>query len=247
MLRGGGQNLSAYNWFEVAMVMKKSSLATLLFVFVAMITAAQVYKWVDEEGEVHFGDRPPENTNPEELVVPEGPSSEEIEAAQEELRRTIELQKEREKVAAEKRQILREEKRSKSIEARSRFNRCVVARQQFVILGYKVRVFKIMPDWSRKYLSNDDRPQEISKFSDLANEYCDTDPESRRKQVQAVLDLGSRLKITCIAPREKIAAIGKPTTEADAEKIAEYEAYVRDNCPPVDYQDMWIADRVYVR
>jgi hypothetical protein len=37
---------------------------------IALFAGAQVYKWVDEKGQVHFGDRPPEEQKVEELALP---------------------------------------------------------------------------------------------------------------------------------------------------------------------------------
>ena len=34
---------------------------------------------------------------------------------------------------------------------------------------------------------------------------------------------------------------------ATIEKIRKYQTYINENCPQVDYQDMWIADRIFVK
>ena len=45
----------------------------------AGLASAQAYKWVDEQGGVHFGDRPPEAAKSEEIVLPEGQRSRSLE------------------------------------------------------------------------------------------------------------------------------------------------------------------------
>jgi hypothetical protein len=73
--------------------MKKSKLGPLLLLIIVTASIAQVYKWVDEEGGIHFGDSPPEEVAAEELILPEGPSEEEIVQAQEDLRKRLEARK----------------------------------------------------------------------------------------------------------------------------------------------------------
>lgn len=73
--------------------MKKSKWFLLLVVLISAFALAQVYRWVDEEGGIHFGDKPPEEVDAEKLILPEGPSEEEIVQAQEDLRKRLEARK----------------------------------------------------------------------------------------------------------------------------------------------------------
>jgi uncharacterized protein DUF4124 len=72
---------------------KKSKFILLLLALLATIAVAQIYKWVDEKGRVHFGDQPPESSSVEELELPQGPSAEEVAQAQREARERLEAQK----------------------------------------------------------------------------------------------------------------------------------------------------------
>ncbi|MEH6583877.1 MAG: DUF4124 domain-containing protein [Halioglobus sp.] len=54
---------------------------------------AQVYQWTDEAGNVHFGDRPPEDAEAKSLNLPKGPSEEETEKAQEHWQGAIDARK----------------------------------------------------------------------------------------------------------------------------------------------------------
>ena len=56
----------------------------------ASATFSQMYKWVDEEGKVHFGDSPPEDVSTEELDIKSGPSQSEIEIANQNLQKMLE-------------------------------------------------------------------------------------------------------------------------------------------------------------
>jgi glutaredoxin len=44
-------------------------LAVVLFAAAAFAAHAQVYKWTDSTGKVHYGDRPPEDANKQELRI----------------------------------------------------------------------------------------------------------------------------------------------------------------------------------
>ena len=46
-----------------------------VLVMVCGVANAEVYRWVDENGKVHFGDRPPANSNARALDMPESDSS----------------------------------------------------------------------------------------------------------------------------------------------------------------------------
>jgi len=72
----------------------------IMWMLFASHALAEIYKWIDEEGVTHYGDCPPLDCVFEELELPEGPSSEEIEAAEEKAREIMEARKARD--AAEK-------------------------------------------------------------------------------------------------------------------------------------------------
>jgi|GEM_PF-3548172 len=65
--------------------MKKGNLAVLLLLLICSVTVAEIYKWVDESGKVHYGDAPPpEEADTQSVEIPEGPSQEEVERAKQE-------------------------------------------------------------------------------------------------------------------------------------------------------------------
>lgn len=70
--------------------MPRARFLPIILLLVVTATLAQIYKWVDEQGGVHFGDRPPEDADAEDVELPEGPSQETISKAQEELRKHLE-------------------------------------------------------------------------------------------------------------------------------------------------------------
>lgn len=224
----------------------KFRLFLLLILLIALFSAAQVYQWVDEKGQVQFGDRPPENMEAQELTLPEGPPAHEIDAAKEKLRKTLLLRKEKEKRLTEELELEDKNKMSDRLADEQRFEHCVTARQQAAVLKRSVRVFKLNTDWSRTYMDDKGRPEKIARLENQITEYCDTDSDSVRKQLKAGQKLNQALNIRCINAREELYRMNDPNTEIDEERKKEYQEYLAANCPDVARQDLWIADWVFV-
>ena len=111
--------------------------------------AAQVYKWVDEKGATHYGERPPEGQNARRLesTPPAGPASPQpkAETGQEWQDKNIEFQKRR---IQRERKAEREQK-----EARDRQRRCVVARDDLRQMQ-SARLYELNEKGERVYLDD---------------------------------------------------------------------------------------------
>ncbi len=70
--------------------MNKGYLVVFLLLLISGVTLAAVYKWVDQSGRVHYGDSPPQDSDAELVVVPEGPSQMEVERARQQMQQKIE-------------------------------------------------------------------------------------------------------------------------------------------------------------
>jgi hypothetical protein len=227
--------------------LKKLHYALALLILIAAFALAQVFKWVDEEGNVHFGDKPPEKADVEELVIPEGPSQEEIEAAEEALRERLESRESRDRSQADVERERWSEDYSEGLMTEERFNRCVEARYQVIVLERRGRAFKLSPNWTRHYLEDEDRPAEMSRLENLVDEYCDTDAKSVQKQNQRLLELKDALNIRCIAARERLQKSTDPQAGIDARQVREAQEYIELKCPDTKLHDLWIADWIFVR
>lgn len=72
--------------FSILLKRGASKLCFLLaLMLIPTLVSAQIYRWTDENGNVHFGDSPPGNANAKSLDLPKGPSDKEVEKAQREL------------------------------------------------------------------------------------------------------------------------------------------------------------------
>ena len=76
--------------------MKKITLLMLLALLLAGAVTAAIYKWVDEEGKVHYGDSHPPESEAEQIETAPGPSEKEIQRSRERTKRLIREQKHRE-------------------------------------------------------------------------------------------------------------------------------------------------------
>lgn len=225
--------------------MKRKTLAryrflTLLVAFIAVFAGAQVYKWIDDKGQVHFGDRPPKEQTAEEMELPEGPSEQETEKAREQLLNTLESRRARDESRREEKIGLDKERELQRAEKGSNFEICVRATQQSAVLKGKVRIFKLNSDWSRSYLEDEDRAIEIIKLNEQVKEHCKTDPDSVERQYLAAILRSKALNIKCVNPREILAS-----EEVDPAKQREYQEFVDSNCPEIDPRGFWTADWIH--
>ena len=213
---------------------------TLLILFVTVFAGAQVYKWVDEKGQVHFGDRPPQAQSTEEVALPEGPSEEESEKAKDDLYNTLESRRVREEHLQDAKAERQKRKDMEIAQKDERFKACVRAMQQSEALKLKARIFKLNSDWSRAYLENKDRPKEVARFAEQVKANCKTDAQSQEQQFSAGILISRALNIKCVNAR-----VALTTKELDVVSESEFQEYVGANCPEIDPRGYWIADWIH--
>ena len=78
----------------------KLRIRLLILGLAAIAASAEIYKWVDEEGKIHFGDKAPESAEVEELELPKGPTEAESKQAQREFQEQIQARKTAEETQA---------------------------------------------------------------------------------------------------------------------------------------------------
>lgn len=138
-----------------------------------MITAANpinaaVYKWVDEQGKVHFGDRPssPQAQQFKLNTPPESSNSTTPSAAQRQITRQRMLdmyQQER-----EKKQVARKKKKEN---AKKLAQQCANARDR--LRRYEgSRLYENLPDGKRRYFSEIEHEKTTSKLRSNIKRYC---------------------------------------------------------------------------
>ncbi len=123
------------------MAMFLSPNRTLLFVFIFLFSTAafsQVYKWVDEDGVVHYGDSPPEDAESEVIHVESG----EARKADETVSRLVEHAEESAKRRAEARQAKSAVTQAEAQERLDRQKHCKYARKQLSALQARLPVYR---------------------------------------------------------------------------------------------------------
>ncbi len=146
--------------------------ATLWFALASLWgnTAADVYKWVDDRGQIVYSQSPP--PPPKRAVriqtVP-GPDPEEIARAQNALQQSIEKSQEREE---ERRQARAQREQQREIQ-KLRAKNCEIARQNLNIIQNLGRRRILSPDGTSVFLSEEERAARIEKARKNIEEYCD--------------------------------------------------------------------------
>ena len=131
-----------------------------------LATSASVYKWTDENGVTHFGDRQPTGRNAEQVNVRSGTiqgAGVQRRSAQEQL---DELQ---EQQAAEQQQ--REESAVEEARRKQREANCGTARSNLEVINNNARI-RVEENGESRYLSPEEIAQQRQKFQEIADENC---------------------------------------------------------------------------
>ena len=130
------------------------------------IPAAGVYRWVDEQGRVHYGDRPPsekESTRIE-IEAPPTPAPGDGERREKTQRLLDAMESERDRDKQKAAQAEAEKAR--------REQNCQRARQQAALYQQANALFRRGPDGERIYLSDDEREQGLVRTQALVDQWC---------------------------------------------------------------------------
>jgi len=136
-----------------------------------LATSASVYKWTDENGVTHFGDRQPTGQNAEQVNVRSGTSQGaggQRRSAQEQLGELQEQQ------AAEQQQ--REESAVEEARRKQREANCATARSNLEVINSNARI-RVEENGETRYLSPEEIEQQRQKFQEIADENCGPEQE----------------------------------------------------------------------
>jgi hypothetical protein len=207
----------------------------LLALALAPCALATTYRWVDERGQVHYGDTPPAgiayeivapphqpptpapHVTPPATVIPEAAVPQRVPAA--------------ESLAT----------------PGPDDGKCVDALYQIALLGEKRRAFKPGPNDSRTYIDDRDRPAEIEHLARQRDENCGDDQATRMSQQARAAQLMQTLSPDCQSAREKLEDMLSPSTRTPDSEIERQRIYLQDHCPGPGRSDLWMADWMFVR
>jgi hypothetical protein len=136
---------------------------------------SEIYKWVDEEGNVHYSDcPPPPSCDAETVAAPESPDPGDVRRAQERLDEMLEEQqvskgeREKERLEKERQKILA----MKFAVAKKQV--CIRARQNLHVLQVQKPVFYLDEEGEYIYLDEETRQAEIQRMKQLIAENCES-------------------------------------------------------------------------
>ena len=142
-----------------------------ILVFSAFAQSA-VYRWVDEKGKVHFGDRP-QSGAAEELDIPDPPP---VRSERNQKRIDAERREKRQKLLdlyRDEREGKQRERTKKAAQESKRESKCVAARnklKQFESYGY---LYEPLADGSRRILSNSERREATEEARAEVGHWCE--------------------------------------------------------------------------
>lgn len=142
-------------------------LALIMCTTPGLAAGASVYKWTDENGVTHFGDRQPTGSKAEQVDVRSGNRSPtgERQSPQERLN---ELEQNQQNEAQEREETAAEEARRKQREAN-----CATARSNLDVINSNARIRTEGEDGEPRYLSPEEIEERRQEFEKIAEENCD--------------------------------------------------------------------------
>jgi len=149
-------------------------LLTLGVLLVPSGTIAEVYRWVDDQGEVHYSDVPPTAQEYGEVAVDDAPaaSTQEKHEQKERWQRIIQQQQESRERRMKKAEEVRAAREAKKQEEAVRAERCRVARHNLTTLLQHRPVYHLNERGERVYVDDSRRMAEIQRARDEIEDFC---------------------------------------------------------------------------
>lgn len=149
---------------------RKATLFALALAALALPALPQVFKWVDEKGRTHYGEKPPEGAKATEMgAAPASPGGSTAPAAQPDWKQK-ELESKRQRIERERKETT-EGARAERREA-ERKSRCTDARRRLTMLDEQIRLYDRNDKGEKVYLDDKDRPAAIADAKRAVAENC---------------------------------------------------------------------------
>lgn len=147
----------------------KTWMGLLLVLWAGTALAGGVYKWVDANGGVHFGERPPPGAQSQEMpmqVAPIAPSNDD-EAARDEKRQKLLNAFDQDQ--AQQQAQAQQQKQQEAVRARN----CAIARDRLRGLTDSNRIYTLNADGTRHYYNDSQRSAAIQSARSAVDQWCD--------------------------------------------------------------------------
>jgi hypothetical protein len=219
------------------------------FLVALFFVAGAVYKWVDDQGKVHYSDKPPPSRDVQ--IVPPAPGPTAAQQSQAEQRlRAIQESAQREASAREAERVHEMQQQtaqqSQAVAAAVAARVCADARVQRMTLDLQVPVYRRVPGGERIYLADSDRPAEKKSLDEAIARYCSDDPAAAAAQRQRFLELSLGRRPACIEIRDALDDLEAKPARDSAEEIQRLTARLKTfNCIPVPIEQVWLSQQDY--
>ncbi|MDO6443965.1 DUF4124 domain-containing protein [Marinobacter sp. 2_MG-2023] len=150
---------------------KTLTLTLLMAVVPCMAMGASVYKWTDENGVTHFGDRQPVGSNSETVNVRSGTSSAAATNRSSPQEQLGKLQEQQQKEADREKETAVEAARRKQ-----RAANCETAQENLKVIDSNARI-RIEEDGELRYLSPEEVSEQREKLEKIAAENCESEAQ----------------------------------------------------------------------
>ena len=140
-------------------------LLVVLFYASAVTAGDKIYKWTDDEGNVHFGSKPPAAAEAEKVTVK---THDPGDAASKDLER---IKKENEKAQKARKEKAAEQAKQAADEATKR-ERCARARTQLANLQSATRVYDTDDAGNRVHIDQEKREEAMKKVQEVIDKSC---------------------------------------------------------------------------
>lgn len=135
------------------------------------IASAAVYRWVDEQGRVQYGDRPPQDQKIKELKIKSAPSSERAVGQPTQQQR----QEHRQKLLdsfREEREQKRADRKKREAQAEQKKMRCAQAKDRLREYENSSALYELQADGSRSFLSKAQFEAALKEARQAVKRFC---------------------------------------------------------------------------
>ena len=203
---------------------------------IAVISLGAVYKWIDEEGHVHYSDKPTEIYKSKEVDIEPGPSPEEIKRANEE----AEVLKQRSHEESISDQFEKEKKLAEKNKRLAQEQRCLEARKQLAVIQelhlpvYRDENGQFRAKWQydtyqgkREYLSDAMRASETERAREKVVANCEHPDDTKEQEIARNQWIRSQY---CAKYKAELEALENPSARAAQQDLERNRRLVEINC-----------------
>lgn len=143
----------------------------LVVIFSSETIQAKVYKWVDENGKVHYSDKPFDD-KAKELKINDNVNPQQQRAAKERAKKLIEMQQRSVKNRLETEQEKRQQQQQNEEQSRQHSIACARAKEGLRILQMQRPIYDMDEKGERRFISDEERKREIAKYKQVIADGC---------------------------------------------------------------------------